>query len=239
MPPKNSPIKAATTTPKHQNTPSPPRKTNTKRESSNFVQKLLNADQVKYKTVGIPGLAIGLILKSDGVGPAYVGKILGFVENNAEKMDRCKLLLVTQLRNPNGMNIILQTPNKKGNEYPHDIVVFSLDPDGEITINQAVTEFAKVITEIAKNDCKDDWKYGTPFFSNKGDATPPDVQPLGYYLMDEDCVTVIKRTYEGCDTKDELMNNEFRDDILKAVFGDANKGFSAVEAIADEVYYEL
>jgi hypothetical protein len=147
MPPKNSPIKAATTTPKHQNTPSPPRKTNTKRESSNFVQKLLNADQVKYKTVGIPGLAIGLILKSDGVGPAYVGKILGFVENNAEKMDRCKLLLVTQLRNPNGMN--------------------SLDPDGEMTINQAVTEFAKVITEIAKNDCKDDWKYGTPFFPTR------------------------------------------------------------------------
>jgi hypothetical protein len=35
------------------------------------------------------------------------------------------------------------------------------------------------------------------------------------------------------------MNNEFRDDILKAVFGDANKGFNAVEAIADEVYYEL
>ena len=69
--------------------------------------------------------------------------------------------------------------------------------------------------------------------------TPPNVLPLAHYLMNEDCVTVIKRTYEGCDTKEALMANEFRDDIIKAVFGDANIGFSAVEEIADEVYYEL
>lgn len=242
MPPKKeekTPVKTAKEITKHTTTPSPPRKADTKRESSKFVQKLANADQVKFKSVGIDGLGIGVILKNDGVGPAFLGQILTYVESDQVKMDRCKLLLITQLRNPNGMNSILETPNKKGNQYPHDIVVFSLDPDGEMSLNNAASELAMVMTEIAKNECKADWKFGTPFFTNKGDATPPNVLPLAHYLMNEDCVTVIKRTYEGCDTKEALMANEFRDDIIKAVFGDANIGFSAIEEIADEVYYEL
>jgi hypothetical protein len=61
------------------------------------VQKLANADQVKFKSVGIDGLGIGVILKSDGVGPAFIGKILTYIESDQVKMDRCKLLLITQL----------------------------------------------------------------------------------------------------------------------------------------------
>jgi hypothetical protein len=91
------------------------------------------------------------------------------------------------------MNSILETPNKKGNQYPHDIVVFSLDPDGEMSLNNAASELAMVMTEIAKNECKADLKYGTPFFTNKGDATPPKVLPLAHYLMMQILVSLLLR----------------------------------------------
>ena len=40
-------------------------------------------------------------------------------------------------------------------------------------------------------------------------------------------------------TKTELMNNEFRNDILSAVFGDANVGFEIIEGFDEEFYDSL
>ena len=217
--------------------PSPPRKQQTKRESTKRLDKLSSANQVKFKYVGIDQLAVGFIYKPDGSGPAFLGNIISFIEGNDEHMEKCKLMTFTKLRNPDGSNELLETENKSGNKYPSDIVVFATDESTSIL--QAAGHFSKTLTSIANNECKGDWKFGIPFFVNKGDATPPSVLPLAYYLLNEDCVTVMKRTFEGIDCKEDFMNNEFRNEILKTVFGDADAGFQVIEGMPEELYDEL
>jgi hypothetical protein len=98
----------------------------------------------------------------------------------------------------------------------------------------------KVLNEVAGNPIvKPSWQYGKPVFVNRGTATPPTIVPMSNYLMNEDCISFIKRFFEDCDTKESLSNNEHRDEILKEVFGSADEGWHALESISDESYEML
>lgn len=222
----------AETTPKKAG--SPPRKATPLRESNRHAGNLSNANQVKFMNVTIDNVAIGVATKSDGVGPSYLGNILSHIESDAEKMEHCKILFFTKLRNPNGSDEALEVANKQGNKYPFDIAVFATTD--EVPIRTAASNYAMTLTEISKTDCKDEWKFGVPMYLYKGDATPAIKPSLNYYLLTEDCVAVMKRIYEGCDFKQQLLTNEFRDTILSEVFGDAAKGLDIIENMADAIY---
>lgn len=226
-----------TETPGKAKSPSPPRKTSVKRESIHRLDKLTSANMIKWMKVGVDDMAIAAILKPDGIGPAYTGNIMRKIEEDPEKMEICKIMMISNLRNPNGNNEILETENKQGNKYPTDIVVISTDPS--CPINMAAWNLAKTMNSIAKNELEGEWKFGTPFFINKGDATPVDNLPLSHYLLNEECITVMKRIYENCDTKEELLNNDYMESILETIFGDFNIGHDIVSGMFDEVYNEL
>ena len=217
--------------------PSPPRKTSVKRQSNHHLDKLSSANMIKWKKVGIDDLAVALIYKPDGIGPAFTGNIFGHIENNPERMEFCKILMITNLRNPNGENEVLETENKQGNKYPTALVVLSTNEP--VSFNEAAWNLAKTMNNIAKNECVGEWKFGIPFFVNKGDATPPDTLPLSHYLLNEECVTVMKRIFENCDTKDELLSNNFKDYIMESVFGDVAVGDDIITGMFDELYNEL
>jgi hypothetical protein len=217
--------------------PSPPRKTTVKRQSNHHLDKLSSANMIKWKKVGVDDLAVAMIYKPDGTGPAFTGNITGHIENNPERMEFCKILMITHLRNPNGENEVLETENKQGNKYPTVLVVISTNES--VSINEAVWNLAKTMNNIAKNECEGEWKFGIPFFVNKGEATPQLSLPLSHYLLNEECVTVMKRIFENCDTKEELFNNDYTELILSTVFGDATVGNEIVSGIFDELYNEL
>jgi hypothetical protein len=217
--------------------PSPPRKTSVKRQSNHHLDKLSSANMIKWKKVGIDDLAVALIYKPDGIGPAFTGNIMGHIEDNPERMEFCKILMITNLRNPNGENEILETENKQGNKYPHILVVISTNEN--VSINEAVSNLAKTMNNIAKTECDGEWKFGIPFFVNKGEATPQTILPLSYYLLNEECVTVMKRIFENCETKDDLLNNDYTEPILSSVFGDAVVGQEIITGMFDELYNEL
>ena len=40
-------------------------------------------------------------------------------------------------------------------------------------------------------------------------------------------------------TKEQLCNNEYRDTILEAVFGEADKGWTVLESMTDDQYKTL
>ena len=218
---------------------SPARKKTFNRESNKFKGKVSNANQVRYRRVSsIDGLAVAHFLRSNGSDPAYTGSIFPNIESNTSHMSLCGITLITTLRNPNGTNEPLQKVNKAGNSYPVTVTVILTDEG--VTLSQAASNIAKTMTNIAKNECKTEWNFGTPVFVNKGDASPPTLLPLSHYLVDFDCITVMKRIFEGTDTKDDMLNkNKDRDEILNMVFGDANKGFEVIENLEDSIYEEL
>ena len=216
---------------------SPPRKAKTNRKNTQYSIKTSRAEQVKFKSVGIDGVGLALIYKSNGTDFSFLGNCLSHLQSKEDKMELCKVTMFAKLRKPESNELLQTKPNKSGNSYPVDIVVFSTD--GEINLNQACTNLAKTLGEIAKDECKTDFHYGIPIFMNKGDCSPPTVLPLSYYLLDYDCISVIKRIYEGADTKEELMANPQMKNILTIVFGEANKGFQVLEQIPEEVYEEL
>ena len=218
---------------------SPARKKTFNRESNKFKGKVSNANQVRYRRVSsIDGLAVAHFLRSNGSDPAYTGSIFPNIESNTSHMSDCGITLITTLRNPNGTNEPLQKVNKAGNSYPVTVAVILTDEG--VSLSQAASNIAKTMTNIAKNECKTEWNFGTPVFVNKGDASPPTLLPLSHYLVDFDCITVMKRIFEGTDTKDDMLNNnKDRDEILNMVFGDANKGFEVIENLEDSIYEEL
>ena len=63
---------------------------------------------------------------------------------------------------------------------------------------------------------------------------PPSVLPVSTYLLNNDCIHFIKRFYEECNMKEQLCNIKNCDSILVAVFGEADWGWSVLDAMKDE-----
>ena len=66
---------------------------------------------IKAFEVGIENLGIGLILKPDGLSPAFSGRILPNIEANTDYMEKCQIMLFSKRRNPDGSNDHIETPN--------------------------------------------------------------------------------------------------------------------------------
>jgi hypothetical protein len=194
---------------------------------------------VKYKEVGIQGVCLAFCFKPDGIGPSYISPITRYLEDAETEKVNGHILFLAQLRDPKGENTPLQTPSSSGKMYPTDVFVMSIERPNYPYFS-AIGDLVRVLNEVAGNPIvKPSWQYGTPVFVNRGTATPPTIVPLSSYLLNEDCISFIKRFFEDCDSKESLSNNEHRDEILKEVFGSADEGWHALETISDEAYEML
>lgn len=199
--------------------------------------KLDKASGVVFKRTTAPGVVCLQVKRPDGIHDAYLGNILDHIKQDNKRKEKCKIGLFTYLRDPNGDNTTLETMNKAGNRYPTDVIILILEDDSSIAA--AVSHFANEMSSIAKTECSDDWKFGTPFFINKGDATPSVPMPLSHYVMDYACASVIRRIYENCKTKEALLSNVARAAIFEEIFGSDEVGVAAIESIDAGFYVNL
>jgi hypothetical protein len=196
--------------------------------------KLMSQSNGVYiKQVGIEDVGIEMLYKPNKTTTSFLGSILGHIEGNINRMKTCKVILFTMLKDAE-TDMPLQVTNKNGNKYPVDILVFATG--GSSSLANAVTELGNVCTEIAKTECSLGWRYGTPTFMYKGDISPPEVMPLGHYLITTDCVSVMKKIYEDISTKATFLEREDRDLILKEVFGDSKIGLECIEGVPAEIF---
>ena len=224
----NSPAKAST----------PPRKSNANRSPLKFT-KSAKDQQIRYKEIGIPGVCLAFAFKPDGVNPSFMGPLLRALDEDDTQKAAGHILFLTQARKTDGSNSIAQTPSMTGKLYPTDVVVMSVE-DEDKSFVAAVDDLVKVLHRVATSDnCRGSWQYSIPTFVNRGSATPPSVPPMSTYLLNKDCISFIKRFYEKCDTNEQLCNNEYRDTILEAVFGEADKGWTVLESMTDDQYETL
>jgi hypothetical protein len=213
----------------------PPKKLKTNRSPLKSM-KSARDQQIRYKEVGIEGVCLAFAFKPDGVHPSFMGPLIRALDEDEDQKSAGNILFLTQARHSNGSNTIAQTPSMTGKMYPTDFIVMSIDDENK-TFVSAVDDLIKVLHNVATSDnCRGSWQFSIPTFVNKGSATPPSVPAMSTYLLNEDCITFIKRFYEHSDTKEQLCNNEYRDDILEAVFGEADKGWTILEAMADDEY---
>ena len=212
---------------------SPPRKATISRESR---ATIASNCQVKFTDVGIEDICVARIYKPNGFEPAFVGPINKHLndEINEDKRRDGNIVLISQQKKSKMENELLETPSQTGAKYYTDVYV--LTTDNAISFHEAAGNLTRVFNDVSRNEARDGFKYGHPTFVNKGNNTPPTKPCLHDYLLDRDCITILKRAYKGADTKYELMNNEFRDDILEIVFGDSNVGYQIVNELDDETY---
>ena len=226
--------KAATKDDAHKSVSSPSyKKTIDYNNVTNGSKLLSQSNGVYIYQVGIEDVGIGMFYKPNKVTTSYLGSILSHIEGNTDRMKSCKVILFSTLKDAE-TDAPLQVTNKIGNEYPVDIVVFATG--GSCSLANAATELGTICTEIAKTECSVEWRYGTPTFMYKGDMSPPIIEPLSHYLMTTDCVSVMKKIYEGITTKKDFLEKKDRDVILQEVFGDTKIGLESIEGVPEEIF---
>ena len=108
--------------------------------------------------------------------------------------------------------------------------------DQKYSYFSAICDLVIMLKDVAHNSIvRTQWQYQVPSFMNRGRATTPSIVPLSTYLLNDDCISFIKRIWKNCESKDALNNNEHRDIILKEVFWSADEGLLAVEKISGTV----
>jgi hypothetical protein len=216
----------------------PPRKSTIER--SPLKSGKSSKDQlVKYKEVEIEGVCLAFCFNPDGISPSFISPITSYLEDSEMEKSNGHILFLAQLRDANGENTPHQNSSLTGKVYPTDVFVMSIERPNYPYFS-AIGDLVRVLNEVAGNPIvKPSWQYGKPVFVNRDTVTLPTVVPLSSYLLNEDCISFIKRFFEDCDTKESLSNNEHRDEILKEVFGSADEGWHAVENISDESYEML
>ena len=218
----NSPAKKA----------SPPRKSTINRDSKNNVS---TTHMVKFADVGMEDHVVATGTKPNG-DPAFLAPINREIHRDEDKKARGNIVLHAKQRKSKEENKVLETPSSSGALYNTDIYV--LRTEGSMTFHDAAGNLTRLFNEVGRNEAREGYKYGPPSFINKGEIIHHTKPCLHDYLLDEDCVTMIKRTYEGADTKSELMNNEYLEVILETVLGDKQVGFSILEEMDDQEYDE-
>jgi hypothetical protein len=216
----------------------PPRKSNANRSPLKFT-KPAKDQQIRYREIGIPGICLSFAFKPDGVNSSFMEPLLRALDEDDAQKAAGHILFLTQARKTDGSNSIAQTPSMTGKLYPTDIIVVSVE-DEDKSFVAAVDDLVKVFHHVATGDnCRGSWQYSVPTVVNRGSAMPPSVPPMSTFLLNEDCISFIKRFYEECKTKEQLCKNEYRDTILEAVFGEADKGWSVLESMTDDQYETL
>ena len=179
--------------------------------------------------VPAPDIAIVRFTKPDGNQPAFLKPTLQALEEDDEKKDLCKIVFMTELRDPSGNNCALINTSSTGKEYTHDVMVVNLMGEAPKVV---MSSLATAINDMT-SQVKTMYQFGAPKFNNGG-ILKCENRPLSYYLMNDDCISLMKRFYEGTDIKDDFMENENRDAILTEVFGDKEHGMEVLNEIDDE-----
>jgi hypothetical protein len=123
--------------------------------------------------------------------------------------------------------------------HPNDVIVMTID-DPNYLYFPAIGDQLIVLNDVACNaNVKPLWQHQVPTFVNRGRVTPPTVAPVSTYLLNEVCITFIKRYWGDCESKDALYNNEHRNVILKEVVGSVDKGWQVHQDITDDAYEAL
>ena len=219
----NSPAKKA----------SPPRKSTINRDSKNSVSTTC---LVKFSDVGMDDHIVATATKGNGKDPAFLAPINREIHRDEEKKEQGNIVFHAKQRKSKEENKVLETPSSTGAKYNTDIYVLRIE--GNMTFHDAAGNLTRLFNEVGRNEAKEGYKYGAPSFVNKGEIIHQTQPCLHDYLLNEDCVTMIKRTYIGADTKYDLMNNEHLDAILETVFGDKELGLSILEEMDDQEYDE-
>lgn len=218
-------------------TVTPPRNLNPSRRGSPKSIKSSHCNQVKYSNVaGLEGVYIIKATKPEGNAPPFMAPSISVFEDDMAKKEECGILFFTELRNTDGTDTALVSFSNTGKEYTYDIAVVCLD--GGKNIREVCDKYVSALASISANEASDKYRYGVPKFVNKGKEGTDD-KPASYYLQDEDCVTLMKRYYGGCQTKEEFANSEFQDAIVTAVWGDKTIGMEVLDRITEEEWEDL
>ena len=154
-------------------------------------------------------------------------------EDDAKKKEECGIVFFTELRNPNGDNVPLATVSNTGKEYTYNVAVVCLEEG--MTIREISDRYTSMLGVIS-NEVKDRYQYGVHPFINKGQVGA-DNRLASYYLQNEDCITLMKRYYGGCETKDDFEANEFRSTIVRNIWGDEATGMEVLQMISQDDWY--
>ena len=198
--------------------------------------------------VGLGPLYLVTVEKEKGKGTMFNVPSIRRLNDSSEKdKDDVRFLLNFFQRDPNDAEKLLTTTNSKLKDYNHDIFLLTSEyvtPMGkEPSVSDYfvnTSKFTKIFNTLTKEgEDAGDYKYGTPVYVNKGNKTPTGGACLFDFLVLNDCVTVMKCFCDGVDFKTDLMVHDERDEILKLIFGDADKGFDLISTIDDMIYDSL
>ncbi len=140
MPPKGKSSAKAT---------SPPRKSSIDQSPLKRVKS--SKDQiVHYKKVGIEGVCLAFCYKPDGINPSYISPIIRYLDESESDKATGHVMFLSQLCDPNGANILLQTPSATGKSYSTDIIVMSID-DPKYTYFSSISDLVNVLNDAAHN----------------------------------------------------------------------------------------
>ena len=230
-PKDNKDIKSEAKSPsgKTTTTVSPPRKSTlgNNRSPSKLIKKS-HQHQIKC-FVPATDIAIVRFTKPDGNQPSFLKPTLQALEEDEGKKDECKIVFMTELRDPNGNNCAWINTSSTGKEYTHDIMIVNLMGESPKAV---LSDIVKVINDVTLQ-VKTMYQYGAPKFNNGGIISCGN-HSISHYLLDDDCVSLIKRFYEHTDTKDDFMGYEHRDAVLVEVFGDKEVGMDVIAGVTDE-----
>jgi hypothetical protein len=99
----------------------------------------------------------------------------------------------------------------------------------------AAVNLLRVLNNVAQNELlRPQRQHQFLTLVNRSRATPPTVVPLNIYLLNEDCISFIKRYWDNCESQ-----MKHRDAILAEIFGSADEGWQVLEDVVDNAYPQL
>ena len=217
----------------------PPRKTG--KVVSRKAVKKVSAQDIKYNLIrDMEGVIVVKVFRPDSVQPSFYAPTIAAFEEDEDAKRECEIAFFSELRDPYGKIGPWKAVSSTGKEYTYDIAVIVLSDttSGMSSYKEGVDKYTRKLNTLSQ-DVKDKYQYGTPKFANRGVVGTHATNVAYHYLLDDDCISLIKVYYDKCQTKEEFMENEFRGQILEQVFGDENIGMSVIDACTDEEWYEL
>jgi len=198
--------------------------------------KKTSGQEVKYYTVkDMEGVYIIKVLRPDSAQPSFYAPTIALFEEEESEKEELGLLFFTELRDPYTGEGSMKAVSSTGKEYAYDIAVMmwgDKDPKAEMH------NYVKKLNFFSQN-AKDKYQYGVPKFISKGQVALSTPKVAYHYLLDTDCISLIKMYFENCDSKDEFLANEYRSQILITVFGNENVGMRVVNECLDHEWHEL
>ena len=203
--------------------------------------------EVTFHDIGLNELFVTIPTKAkEGGTPAFNQSMIRLLdEASDEEKNNGNYCMSFKLKDPENVDIPLVVLSGSGRKYTTDVFINTTEGittegnDATLSDYFAATTNSCRLLNAKANAAVSAFKYGVPTNNNKGNKTPPGGTCLFDFLMPQDCVTIMKKWFDGVETKVAFMGNENRDTILRMIFGDVNEGFEMVSDIDEIVYNQL